>query len=143
MVIVYNPPTGAPIKGFNFGGKIVESHDVKEMKQYEPEMAQVLVATYPFMQIVTPQEAETIKEEVEKEVVTGEFKCDKCDYSSDKKIGLMGHMRGHAKEPEVVSDIPVADVKTATVKGEEQATEIPDDLKGTDWYGDGVKEENG
>ena len=141
MVIVFNPSTGAPIKGFNFEGNKVEFHNVGESKYYEPKMAEAMVATYPFLEIVTPQEAQVIKEEIEKADV-GEFKCDKCDFSSNAKIALAGHKRSHSKEVELDSDIPVATVVKVGSKDKEKTTQIPDDLKGTDWYGDGPKETN-
>lgn len=119
MVIVYNPPTGATISvDFIGAGTSLAKPFTPNTKQYcEDEFAKALVETYPFLSIVTAEEAEGLKklskEEIKKEEV---------------------------KEEVLQDDVPIAEVKKTTKKEEDKATEIPDDLKGTDWYGDGVKE---
>lgn len=124
MIIVYNPPTGAKIKGFNFQGTVIEEHPVKGVGSYEEAMANALVATYPFLKVITEAEAQSLKlqeEEVDKEGV----------YVAKKDRTV--------KEVEV----PIAKVTKVATGEEDKSTEIPDDLKGTDWYGGGVKEEKG
>ena len=143
MVIIYNPSTGAIIsdkfKGNGFS--LAKPLEPNTMCYCEPLLAEALVTTYPFLQIVTPAQAQQIKETAEKPI--GEFKCDQCDFSSDTKIALIGHQRSHKPE-EIIPDIPVAEVvKAEEVKEEPKSAEIPDDLKGLDWYGSGVKEDHG
>lgn len=126
MKIVYNPPTGAPIKGFNFEGNVVELHDVKEVRKYEDLMADALVAVYPFMQIISENEAVNLEVSTE-ETVPNENPAEPPVYV--------------AKKDRKLKDIPQGKIKKATRKGEEKGTEIPDDLKGADWYGEGPQEE--
>lgn len=142
MVIVYNPATGSTISEKFRSDKLglEKSHAPKEMKYYDPQLAEALLSTYPFLQILTPQEAQTIKEQLEKPV--GEFKCE-CGLSFSQKIALVGHQRSHKKEEEIKLDLPVAETIKVEAKTEVKSEEIPDDLKGVGWYGEGVKEDHG
>lgn len=89
MKILKNPDNGAPI------GKnklFVINHagyklDVGETMAFEDNVADVLLATYGFL------------EEVKVETVAGgKFKCPYCEYVSDEHIGVYGHMRANHKD---------------------------------------------
>ena len=113
MKIIYNPPNGSKIEDFIYQniGKL-KSHEVGEVKQYDPAVGQRLLETFPFLQEITAKKAEEILAKPK----IGEFKCEYCEFSSNYKLALAGHMRSHtaeiAKETEPAIDpniIPVAE----------------------------------
>ncbi len=165
MKLVYNPPAkisekqsasgGSRIKGWMFQGIEYEVHEPGKIVQYEDLAAEEIVKTFGFLEIITSAQAKHItRKDVKKE-----FACKLCDFSSDKNIGLVGHMRKH--EGEKRADEPVVDPSIAPVaKGEKRnrrptVTEARNASKpghslpegvGTDskgFYGKGVTERRG
>src|SRR3990167_9084148 len=94
MIIVFNPKHGAPINKFVINGIMLDPHKVGEMKQYDDSTGKILLENYGFLQELTPKQAEDILAQPK----NLSFKCEYCEYATDKKIGLMGHMRGHQDE---------------------------------------------
>ena len=155
MIIVYNPPNGAPVQNFIFKGSVVEPHLVGELKQYEDTIGRELVDTFGFLQILDQIAAKAIMDAPKEP----KFKCEYCDFKTDKNIALMGHMRKHADEikqrSEPVVDpsiIPVA--KVSNVVNNEDGNDIRQSLQsgkdipngedrdGVSWYGTGLQEDN-
>lgn len=149
MKILFNPEKGSDIANFIYNGVMLDPHPKGQLKQYEDRVAQELIDTFEFLEFVTPEQAQDILKKPKLE-----FKCELCDYASDKKIGLLGHMRGHkeaiqkAKEPAIDPNIiPVATGKKLTTANPLTAIEEDDLSNGTDkdgveWYGEGLVEEN-
>ena len=115
MKIIYNPQTGSKIEDFIYQniGKL-KPHEVGEVKQYDPAVGQKLLETFPFLKEVTAKKAEEILAKPK----IGEFKCEYCEFSSNYKVALAGHMRSHteemAKEAEPVIDSSIIPVAEAT-----------------------------
>ena len=120
MKIVHNPTDGATIsEGFRAAGLGLAKPFKPGTQQYcEDDFADALVANYPFLQIVTAEEVKDLKKQAKQEPIVEE----------------------PVKE-EVIEGIPVAEIVGISAVETEKSTEISDDLKGTDWYGEGVKEE--
>lgn len=145
MIIIYNPLTGSLIEHFIFNGEKIASHNVGEIKQYPEPLAAELLNIFGFLEQLTPQKAQEILAKPKE----GIFKCEYCDFSTNVKIGLLGHMRGHkdevakAKEPQVdsgiipiVETIPVSPLPTAN-----RTNAQSNNLSGPDFYGPGLIEE--
>ena len=143
MKIIYNPLTGAPIEKFVHQemGKL-DPHPVGELRQYPESVAQDLLDTYGFLEELTPEQASSILKKPQ-----GEFKCDQCDYVSDKHIGLLGHRRKHgdvkveAKEEVKVEGIPVAKGTPVEPRIFNRQDSQDKDLVGADWYGPGLTQD--
>lgn len=155
MIILYNPKSGAPIKKFIFEGSLIEPHEVNQLKQYEPRLAEALKETYSFLEEVSLSQAQEILNKPK----TDSLKCQYCDFTTDIKIALMGHNRKHAgeiaktQEPQIdPALVPIATgtkvINAHQLKEIDKALEKGEDLpNGTDeagvtWYGAGLTEEN-
>lgn len=165
MKIVYNPPDGAPIKGFISGGMMLDPHypdgyaiDGKGtlsngLVQYSDEIADDILDRYLFLSLKTPEDAKKILERPE----PPQFACDfpDCGKSFTIPLALAGHKRSHKgeiadKEPAIDPQlIPVAGGKKVVglIKGEEvfleeKETQNGMDTDGVSWYGEGVQKEN-
>ena len=169
MQIVYNPKDGAPITRFVYQGELIEPHYphgklmtdgtvCNGLKQYEDHIAEAILETFGFLEAYDETQAKRILEAPVEET----FKCDfpGCEFVATKKIGLLGHQRGHAKskkseEKPVVDEklIPVAKSKkvesvfeiendASPIDG--RATDIQNgtDKDGVEWFGEGVQVEN-
>ncbi len=165
MKIIHNPKDGAPIKDFIFKGDLLETHFpdgyttpqgviANGLMQYEDSIADILLETFGFLEEIDAASAQKIIERPQEE-----FKCDfpGCDFVSAKKIGLLGHQRGHKKDSKTAekpvidpSIIPVANTKKVeSVFGTDQTedakkADIPNgtDKDGVEWYGEGAQVEN-
>ena len=148
MIILLNPkkPKGSDISGFMAKGAAVEDHKTGEIKQYEDSIAKALVKTFEFLEELTPQQAEKYLAEPK----VGEFKCEYCDFSTDVKVALAGHMRSHkneiakANEPAIdPNKIPVAQTtQVRPPQRQNDPTQNGKDKDGVEWYGEGVQELN-
>lgn len=144
MTILYNPKSGSKIEHYIFGNKgELEPHDVGQLKQYEPEIAEELKKTFGFLEEVTPQRAQEILAKPKEAT----YKCEYCDFSTDHKVALAGHNKSHAaeiakaKEPSVdPAIIPVAEA-TPVEPNRSVSERTQDDLtSGSDFYGPGLTE---
>lgn len=111
MKILFNPKNGAIIKDFIYkfnkyftaGEEFIPGKIIK----MEDDVADAIVNTFGFIQEQTPNEAKKIIEKVE-----NEFNCDKCDFGTTTKAGLVNHEKTHAVEDD--SDgIPVVKKESA------------------------------
>ena len=142
MKIIYNPPSGSKIEHFIVAPKgELEPHEVGEIKQYEPEVADLLIKTFGFLEDISPQRAQEILAKP-KELA---FKCEHCDFSTDHKVALAGHMRSHAeeiakaKEPAVdPSIIPVAEATPVKPLKSPAAMKQDELTAGPEFYGPGL-----
>jgi hypothetical protein len=155
MKILYNPPNGQPIgenyNGWIFEGNLLEDHVPGELKQYPDPLADAIKEAFQFFQELTADEAKKILENPNK------FKCDRCDFSTNTNIALLGHMKKHEKEDKIKELIPAIDPSLIPVAGgttvipnksansnslspEEVATRDGVDKDNVEWYGGGVKE---
>lgn len=160
MKILYNPPKGQPIgEGYNdfiYQGEKIEAHLPGEVKQYESGKAEKLLEIFGFLAEISPEEAKKIIETPKK----GQYQCKYCDFSTDLKIALQGHMKKHKEEIQKESAplvdpniIPVASgtkiVSNRSINSERSVNEkaqVPEDgidRDGVGWYGGGAKEEHG
>ena len=147
MIIIYNPPNGSKIEGFRFGsiGELAP-HEVGELKQYDPAVGQALLNTFTFLEEVTPQRAQEIL--VKPKEAT--FKCEYCDFSTDHRVALAGHMRSHneeiakAKEPQIDPEIvPVAEATPVEPLKSPAAVQQDNLTGGPEFYGPGLTETRG
>ena len=146
MKILYNPKNGSPIEKFIFNGIMLAPHKVGGLKQYDDAAATELLKLFGFLEEKTPIQAQEIINKQE-----AKFKCEYSKYESDKKIGLIGHMRGHekeikkAKEPAVdPSVVPVAEGTKVEPRNLPSATHPQDSLKiDSSFYGPGLIETRG
>lgn len=155
MQIIFNPKTGAPIKGFIYDGVLIEEHPVGKLKQYEENVAEALVENFGFLEKVTVEQAQKMLAQPKE----GAFKCEYCDFSTDHKIALAGHTKSHAEQVEAAklpaideNLIPVAGGKKVVSLNETRAAEkallngqdLPAglDMDGVEWTGAGLTEEN-
>lgn len=159
MNIIYNPKTGAPIPKFNFNGSVITGADgsdvvlaVGALGQFDAPCAEFMLKNWGFLINVSQQEAQKILEKPKE----NEFKCQYCDFGTDTKVALSGHMRKHkediAKDKEPAIDptiVPVitgkkfANVRETASVDEKIATEggSRTDGDGVSWYGPGAVEE--
>lgn len=162
MKILYNPPNGLPVgenyNGWIFEGTELEDHVPGELKQYPDDMADAILEAFGFFKELQPDEAQKILDDPNK------FKCEKCDFSTNAQIALLGHTRKHEKEDKIKEAIPVVDPSIIPIAGgnrvegnnsansrsdeqklssEEKATVNGVDKDGVEWYGEGVKEKKG
>lgn len=113
MVILYNPRTGSKIEGFVYGGKgELEPHGVGELKQYEPQVAKVLQNTFNFLEVKTPEQAQSILEEKKN------IKCEKCEvtFKPEAEVALEAHMKKH-QEDEINGQQPAIDPGIVPIAG--------------------------
>ena len=149
MKILFNPKIGSDVSKFIYNGVMLDPHLKEQLKQYENGAAEALKETFSFLEEVTPEQAQDILKRPKLE-----FKCEICDYASEKKIGLLGHMRGH-KEEEKKAAAPVIDpnlipIASGKKVGRPDPLSIPlendlvngADKDGVEWYGEGLVEEN-
>lgn len=144
MKIIYNPQTGSKVEDFVFGGVgKLKPHDIGEIIQYDPVVGQKLLDTFPFLEEITAKKAEEILAKPK----IGEFKCEYCDFSSNHKVALAGHMRSHtaeiAKESEPQVDPSIIPVAEATpVEPLKSISDRHQDNLTTDagYYGPGLTE---
>jgi hypothetical protein len=167
MKIIYNPEDGALIHDFIYLGDVIEHHYQagattqdgtisNGLKQYEDDIAEALLSTFGFLTEVSEEGAKKIID-----TPPTEFKCNfpGCDFVSSKKIGLIGHQRGHQKEAKSKKSLetPVVDVnlipvakskKVESVFGPSKTENEVDDIKngsdkdGVEWYGEGTTVKN-
>jgi len=171
MKIVLNPADGAPISDFIYKGAKLDTHYPagyttpqntisKGLLQYEDDVADSLIETFGFLEIIDEAKAKQILEKKDEE-----FKCDfpGCDFVSNKKIGLLGHQRSHEKSRKELekpaidpSIVPIAKThlktETESVFGKSgggkpidtAALDIPNgiDKDGVEWSGEGLTVEN-
>ena len=145
MVILYNPSNGALIEHFRHQrvGEIAP-HAPGELKQYDEDIAKELLTIFGFLVEKTPQEAQYILDKPKEAA----YKCKYCDFSTDVRVALFGHMRSHAnevakaKEPVIDPSIipvaqatPVAPLRSISERRQDELT------KDKGFYGPGVSEE--
>ena len=106
MKFLYNPEEGAPIKDVWYKKTRYfpqgEEFKVNSVVQIDDEIADLILSLFEFIHQI---DAKTAKEIIAKPPQT--FKCEKCEYKTDKKIGLLGHMRGHPVDAEIIEGIAV------------------------------------
>lgn len=155
MIILFNPPEGKPIgKGYNnfvYDGILIDPHLPGQLRQYPEDMANYLIEMFGYLTKVTPEIAKSILEKPVKK----QFECEFCDFSSNIKIGLVGHNKKHVteiaakNEPTIDPDlIPVAGGEKITsnesvdlASVEEDKVKDGIDKDGVKWYGGGLVEE--
>ena len=112
MIILKNPKNGAPIQNlwiydqFYLDEKKGEVFAPNSIMQFEDKIANYLKYLYNFLEEVSIEDAKGYVENQKKS-----FACTECDYRSDQKIGLIGHMRGHQTQEKVqkgIEGIPIA-----------------------------------
>jgi hypothetical protein len=159
-IALYNPryieveagrklPNDADIKSF------VWSHarwdlKVNELKKFPEDVGQALLKHFGFLIKVDKKNLEEIK----KMMADKKFKCPHCDFETDYKMALSGHMKTHTSE----DNVELEGVEEAKPKGAyqppkpsrrlspEEASGIPKgdyakDKDGVEWYGEGVKKD--
>lgn len=175
MKTVYNPKDGAVIKDFIFNSMKIEPHfpegsgvngESTGLMRYEDDVAEALVNTYQFLQIIeenVPPVQSSSAEPLVK-VDSNQFVCSYpgCSFSTATKIAFLGHSRKHNKSDKaesgsilplasssLSSEIPIAksthinipSLNTDSISEEDRQTVNGLDKDGVEWYGDGVKEE--
>lgn len=168
MKIIYNPKDGAPVRGFVYKGIEIDPHYpdgyhyqdnsvANGLMQYEDEIAESLLETFEFLQVISQEEAQKILERPK----NPEIKCDEpgCDFTTMHKVALAGHKKKHDSEKAVIQGVPVVDPKLIPVAGGKKiqslaekkkmmdnrvGTDIPNgtDKDGVDWYGEGLEVDN-
>lgn len=103
MIILKNPNTGAPIIDFVVD-KTSYKFAVGELGAFQDNVGENLLKTYGFLERVELQADSG-----------GKFKCPQCEYVNERRIGVLGHMRGHnnpdLKPGQVLKDQTGPDVK--------------------------------
>mgnify|MGYP001591437090 CR=1 FL=1 len=160
MMILYNPKTGSPIPSFHLEGSVISGDKdpavvlaVNELAQFEPGVGEFMKKNWGFLVQVTPEEAKKIVEKPKE----ASFKCQYCNFSTEFKMALTGHLRTHSEEialskkPSVdPTIIPV--IKAVKTDGSYQPAKTVDediavsggtktDKDGVSWYGPGSTEE--
>ena len=160
MIILYNPKTGSPIPSFRLdGASVVGDKDpavvlhIDELAQFEPSVGEFMKKNWGFLVSVTPEEAKKIVEKPKE----ASFKCQYCDFSTEFKMALTGHLRTHSEEI-ALSKKPAIDpgiipvIKAVKTDGSYQPAKTVDediavsggtktDKDGVSWYGPGSTEE--
>ena len=160
MIILYNPKTGAPISSFRFEGASISGDKnpdvvlaVGELAQFEPALGEFMKSNWGFLIQVTAEEAKKILEKP----VEATYKCQYCEFSTEHKMALTGHLRSHAEQI-ALSKKPAFDpaiipvIKGVKSDGSYQATKTTEediaiaggtktDKDGVSWYGPGATEE--
>lgn len=157
MRIIFNPAEGAEIHDFISKGKLLDSHPIGELRQYEDNDAQALLETYEFLEEVSADKARSIQGKPK----ASDLKCEYCGKEFTVKLALAGHSRSHKNDPlptvteqkidpalvQVAGSKKVMDQEETSriVKEYEMKGDIPNgsDRDGIDWYGNGLTEERG
>jgi hypothetical protein len=141
-------------------GKLLEKPGVyvlkpNELKKLRSDVAKYLLGKYKFLRKIDPRKVDDLM----KEMKDKPFKCQLCNFESEKKVALTGHMRSHKLSPEaqkVLDEIPESTPDAFVVGAEysrsgktevvsaDQAEGIPTnsqpDRDGVSWYGKGLEE---
>lgn len=149
-------------------GKIMEKPGLyaiapNELKKFRSDIADYLLRKYRFLQEVKPDRVD----EVLKEMKEKKYKCQLCDFATDTRVALAGHMKSHKlseEAQEILAKIPETKPEAFVVGAEhsgtgqtefidaEQAEGVPTtfsddprrkgpvDREGVEWYGKGVQQ---
>lgn len=155
MKALTNPENGADIDHvFRNSQGISKKYIFKrgETLAFDDEVANFLLETYGFLQVP------------EVKVVGNKFKCSECDYTSELKVAVIAHGKGHKKEGKEATFIEVggfADTKVSTgenvisplhardyERSRERGDDLPSigrdgkDVDGVAWYGKGLEDDD-
>lgn len=121
---------------------------VNEYFKFPDEVADALLTTYGFLIEVTPKNIAEIK----KMQTDKQFKCSECEFETDSKLGLSGHMRSHGQSEETkkfLEDIEQANPKGIYKESLQDKRSIDEqegipsgnnsDQDGVEWYGEGLE----
>lgn len=86
MKVLKNPQNGAPIR--HVVNHKEYSLEVGDMAAFEDDVAAALLYVYGFLEEVKVEQN-----------VAGKFKCPYCEFTSDYKLGVVGHLRSHKDKP--------------------------------------------
>lgn len=130
---------------------------VNEIKKFPDEVAQAMLRHMEFLIEVTPKNIEQIK----KDQAVKQFKCPECNFETDLKMALGGHMKTHGiteEHDKMLGEIEEAQPSAKyqgfrlnkTAVSPEQREGIPDtangpmkDRDGVEFYGEGLTEDEG
>ena len=144
MKIIYNPLSGSKIEKFIVANKgEIAPHEAGQLKQYEPEVADLLLSTFGFLEEKTPKEAEEIVARA------NDVKCEKCEvtFKPEATSALTAHMEKHESEGMIAQNpvidpsiIPVAETTKVEPRKPISVTQQDDLTPDQGFYGVGVTE---
>ncbi len=122
MKILLNPKDGAIIKDFSYQWNKYfttgEEFTPGKIIKMEDDVADAVVSTFGFVQVVTENEAKKELDNKNKE----EFRCEKCDFKTTNKGALTGHERSHI-DSETLDSIPTVKKKEVLKADDTKTTE--------------------